>query len=122
MSKFNDAFDELHKKKKWIHVFPEGSCWLYYQPLRPFKKGAFSFSYRYGIPVIPMAFSYRKPTGIFALYKKRFPLITLHIGEPIMPDMTLSRKESIQRLRKECHEKIIAMAGITDNPFPAEGD
>jgi 1-acyl-sn-glycerol-3-phosphate acyltransferase len=122
MKNFNKAFDELHEKKKWIHVFPEGSNWHYYQPIRPFKKGAFVFSHRYEIPVIPMAFSYRKPTGIVAFFKKGFPLITLRIGEPIMPDMTLSRRDSIQRLRRECHEKIVALAGITNNPFPAEGD
>lgn len=122
MGKFNKAFDELHEKKTWIHVFPEGINWPYYQPIRPFKKGAFSFAYRYKIPVIPMAFSYRKPKGIFALYKKQYPLITLRIGEPIMPDMTLPRREAVQRLRKECHESVVALAGITANPFPAEGD
>jgi 1-acyl-sn-glycerol-3-phosphate acyltransferase len=117
MKKFNEAFDELHEKKMWFHVFPEGSNWHYYHAIRPFKIGAFVFSYRYEIPVIPMAFSYRKPTG-----KKNEPLMTLRIGEPIMPDMSLSRKDAVQKLRKECHEKIVALAGIKNNPFPAEGD
>ena len=32
---FNQAFDEIHAKKKWIHVFPESSRFDYFQPIRP---------------------------------------------------------------------------------------
>jgi 1-acyl-sn-glycerol-3-phosphate acyltransferase len=119
---FNQAFDELHERKKWIHVFPESANWPYFQPIRPFKKGMFSVAYKYKIPVIPMAFSYRKARGIFKLYKKNDPLITLRIGEPILPDTSLPRKEAVQILREQCHKKIVELAGITDNPYPCEGD
>ncbi|ULQ59002.1 1-acyl-sn-glycerol-3-phosphate acyltransferase [Brucepastera parasyntrophica] len=122
MNKFNEAFDELHRKRKWFHVFPEGCNWPYFQPIRPFKRGAFTFSQRYNMPIIPMAFTYRKPTGLFALYKGKYPLITLNIGEPIFPDITLPRKESIMRLREQTHKKIVELAGIKNNPFPSEGD
>ncbi|MDR3333954.1 MAG: 1-acyl-sn-glycerol-3-phosphate acyltransferase [Treponema sp.] len=119
---FNAAFDELHARRKWFHVFPESSNWHYYQPIRPFKKGMFTMAYKYQLPVIPMAFSYRKATGLFRLFKKNYPLITLRIGEPIMPDLTLSRKEAVSRLRAECHRCIVELAGITDNIWPCEGD
>ncbi|MDR3284182.1 MAG: 1-acyl-sn-glycerol-3-phosphate acyltransferase [Treponema sp.] len=122
MNKFNEAFDELHQKRKWILVFPEGSNWMYYQPIRPFKKGAFVFSWRYNIPVIPMAFSYREARGVYALFKKNHPLITLRIGEPIFPDTSLSRKEAVAALRLQCHQAVVRLAGITENPWPAEGD
>jgi 1-acyl-sn-glycerol-3-phosphate acyltransferase len=126
MRYFNQAFDELHEKRKWIHVFPESSKWDYYQPIRPFKKGMFTLAYRYNLPVIPLAFSYRKPRGLYlllnALLKRNNPLVTLTIGEPILPDPALGRKEAVRKLREDCHRRIVALAGIRDNPFPCEGD
>jgi 1-acyl-sn-glycerol-3-phosphate acyltransferase len=119
---FNQAFDELHKQKKWFHVFPEGSNWHYFQPIRPFKKGMFAMAYKYNLPVIPMAFSYRESKGLCTLFKKGYPLITLRIGEPILPDISLSRKEAVTVLREQTHRKIVELAGITDNPYPCEGD
>jgi 1-acyl-sn-glycerol-3-phosphate acyltransferase len=121
---FNQAFDELHERKKWFHAFPEAANWHYYQPIRPFKKGVFTMAYKYNIPVIPMAFSYREPTGLYKLYMKNYPLITLRIGDPIMPDVTLPRKEAVSILREQCHNKIVELAGISpgENPYPCEGD
>ncbi|MDR2797453.1 MAG: 1-acyl-sn-glycerol-3-phosphate acyltransferase [Treponema sp.] len=119
---FNDAFDELHRRRKWFHVFPEGSNWPYYQPIRPFKKGMFTMAYKYQIPVIPMAFSYRRPRGLYKLFKKNYPLITLRIGEPILPDLQLPRKTAVNLLREQCHKRIVELAGIRDNPYPCDGD
>jgi 1-acyl-sn-glycerol-3-phosphate acyltransferase len=119
---FYDAFDELHARKKWFHVFPEGSNWPYYQPIRPFKKGMFTLAYKYGLPVIPLAFSYRPARGLYRLFKKRSPLVTLRIGDPILPDRALPRKEAVNRLREACHRSIVELAGIRDNPWPCEGD
>ncbi|MDR1411582.1 MAG: 1-acyl-sn-glycerol-3-phosphate acyltransferase [Spirochaetaceae bacterium] len=119
---FNSAFDELHERKKWFHVFPESSNWSYYQPIRPFKKGMFSLAYKYNIPVIPMAFSYRPARGLYRLFKKNKPLITLDIGEPILPDRGLPRREATALLREQCHKQIVRLAGIHDNPWPREGD
>lgn len=124
--RFNEAFDELHKRKKWFHVFPESARWDYFVPVRPFKKGMFSMAYKYNLPVLPLAFSYRKPGFFFALInklrKKDLPMITVTIGEPVMPDRSLGRREAVQKLRKLCHERIVELAGIEDNPYAAEGD
>ncbi|GHU40507.1 hypothetical protein FACS1894190_07470 [Spirochaetia bacterium] len=124
MQQFNAAFDELHARKKWLHAFPEASSWDYYQPIRPFKKGVFTIAHRYNLPVIPMAFSWRPPTGIYRLFKKGHPLVTLRIGEPILPDLTLPRKEAVNLLREKCHKAVIELAGIKEgtNPYPCEGD
>jgi 1-acyl-sn-glycerol-3-phosphate acyltransferase len=123
---FNKAFDELYSKHKWLHVFPESARWDYYAPVRPFRKGMFTMAYRYKLPVIPIAFSYRKPrfpfTVLNKLRKKNLPMITLTIGEPILPDTSLPRKEAVQILRKECHRRIVDLTGIKANPWPAEGD
>ena len=119
MKKFYEAFDFLHQKKKWIHVFPESCRWTWYQPIRPFKRGAFEFAHRYDIPVIPMAISYRKPGPVRRFFGVKHPLITLTVGEPIMADKSLSLKQDSARLLKECHARICSMAGIVQNQWPA---
>jgi len=127
---FNKAFDEVIARKKWIHAFPESSRFDYFQPIRPFKKGVFTMAYRYNLPVIPMAFSYRKPRFPFTIVNlfrsmagnQKLPMITLRVGEPLLFDTSLSRKEAVVKMRKDCHEAIVRLAGISDNPYPAEGD
>ena len=116
--KFNKAFDELNRQKKWIHVFPESCRWDFYQPIRPFKNGAFTFAVRWNVPVIPMAFSYRKPGFFRKLLGTKHPLITLTIGEPILPDLkNNSRKEALNKLRDETHKSICKLAGIEENKW-----
>ena len=127
---FNLAFEEIVSKKIWIHCFPESSRFDYFQPIRPFKKGVFTMAHSYNLPVIPLSFSYRKPCFPFTIInrlrtltgKRALPMITLRIGEPILLDKNLSRKEAVQKLRKDCHEEIVRLAGITLNPYPAGGD
>jgi len=130
ISYFNKAFDEIREKKKWIHAYAEGCMFPYYQPIRPFKKGVFSMAHRYNLPILPLAFSYRKPNIPYSLVnlyrsimgKQKLPMITLRIGEPLLIDPNLPRKEAVQKIRKECHEAIVRLAGIGNNQYPAEGD
>jgi 1-acyl-sn-glycerol-3-phosphate acyltransferase len=119
---FNKALDDLVAEKKWLHVFPESARWDYYPYIRPFKKGMFSMAYKYNLPVLPMAFSFRPATGIFKLFKKKLPLITLRIGEPLLPDLSKSRKEAVTLLRRQCHDSITALAAIPNNPWQPEAD
>lgn len=123
LRKFNEAFDELHRRKQWILVFPEARNWHFYKPVKPFRKGAFSMAYKYDVPILPVNISYRERTGFFLLFaKKQIPLLTLTIGEPIFPDRTRSRKEEVDRLLRESHATICEMAGIEQNPWPAFWD
>ena len=130
MKYFNCAFDEIHARKKWIHSYPETAMFYFYQPIRPFKKGVFSMAYRYNLPVIPMAISYRKPRFPFTLVNvirvltgnQKLPMVTLNVGEPILFDPNLGPKKAIIKMRKDCHEAMVKLAGIVNNPYPAEGD
>ncbi|MCR4715289.1 MAG: 1-acyl-sn-glycerol-3-phosphate acyltransferase [Treponemataceae bacterium] len=119
--KFNEAFDNVHSKKKWIHVFPEACRWDFYQPIRPFKPGAFAFAYKYQIPIIPMVITYRPRTGFYKIFRthKNDPLITLTIGEPITPDLTLQRKHSSAKMLEETHSWMVKTAGIEQNCWEA---
>lgn len=121
MRPFDAAFDEFHRRKEWLHVFPEAASWRFYAPIRSFKKGAFTMAYKYGIPVIPFVISYRRRTGIYRLFDKpEVPLLTLHVGTPIFPDVSRPRKEECGRLLREAHAQMVKMAGIVTNPWPSE--
>lgn len=120
MKKFNEAFDEFHRRGWWFHIFPEACRWDMYKPLRPFQKGAFTMSYKYDKPLLPCVITYRERKGIFRLFgPKELPLLTVTIGEPIYPDTTQPRKTEVERLRNVAHAQMQQMAGITHNPWPA---
>ena len=119
IKKFNEAFDEFHRRGSWFHIFPEAARWAFYKPLRPFQKGAFSMSYKYNMPLLPCVITYRERTGIYRLFgKKSLPLLQVEIGAPIIPDRTATRGQEVERLREEAHHTMERMAGITHNSWP----
>ena len=115
---FDRALDELHARGQWIHIFPESCSWKFYAPLRPFKIGAFNMAYKYGVPVLPMIITFRPRTGWRKWFGKGEPLVTLHVGDPIVPDPKAPRKEEAVRLRDQAHKAMLDMAGIVSNPWP----
>ena len=120
LKKFNEAFDEFHRRGYWFHIFPEACRWDMYKPLRPFQKGAFTMSYKYNKPILPCVITFRERKGIFRLFgPKSLPLLTVTIGEPLLPDTTQPRKTEVERLRTQAHTQMQQMAGITHNPWPA---
>ena len=119
LKKFNEAFDEFHRRGYWMHVFPEAKRWDFYKPLRPFQKGAFTMAYKYDMPLLPCVITYRERTGIFKLFgPKDLPLLQVEIGEPIFPDKSQPRAQEVNRLLTTAHKQMEQMAGITHNPWP----
>lgn len=112
------AFDSAIKKVVdgggWIHVCAEGSMWEYYRPIRPFKKGFASIAVKSGKPVLPMAFSYRKPTWVRKKIFGQLARLTLNIGEPIYPDETLPTAKRITDLTVKAHSKVCELAGFKE--------
>ena len=119
---FDKAMDELHANKQWIHLFPESCSWRFYAPLRPFKTGAFNMAYRHGLPVVPLVISFRPRTGWRKLFGKGEPLLTIHVGDPIVPDLTVPRKAEVARIRDLAHQTMLDKAGIVSNPWPSSID
>jgi len=119
LRKFDQAMDELHEQGKWFHLFPESCSWRFYSPIRPFKTGAFNIAYKYDIPVLPIVLSFRERKGFYNLFSKGEPLVTAHIGAPIIPDRTNNRRTEVVRLRDEAHKIMCEMAGIISNPWPS---
>ncbi len=104
----------------WLHLYPEGSMWEYYAPIRPFKRGAAYLACENGTPVLPMAFSYRRPGWIRRRIFGQIACLTLTIGEPLLPDPSLSDRDRKTDLTRRCHEAVCRLAGIEpqENPYP----
>ena len=119
LRKFDQAIEELHVRKQWIHIFPESCSWYDYAPLRPFKTGAFNMAYKYSLPILPMVITFRPRTGWRKLFRKDGPLLTIHVGDPIVPDSSASRKEEVARMLDLAHKAMLDMAGIVSNPWPS---
>ncbi len=100
------------KEGGWLHIYPEGSMWEYYAPIRPFKCGAAYFSVKTGRPIIPLAISYRRPNWIRRKIFRQFAVFTLSIGEPIYPNPDLRGAASEEDLTKRTHEAICRLAHI----------
>ncbi len=110
--KFMRFIDDVFKENKWVHIYPETGLWYYYVPIRPFKRGAALFAHSYDKPIVPVGYSFRERKGLAKIFFKKDPLVTVHIGEPIYPDKTLPKRESIEKLNNEVRNKIIEMVGI----------
>ena len=111
MMKFQRAIDEVLSSGNWLHFFPEGSMWFYYPDIRPLKKAVFRFAVKHNKPVFPITLSFRPRKGLWKLLGRK-PLVDLHIGEPIFPDMTIPEKEAIDKLHKEVYHIMQVMNGI----------
>lgn len=95
-----------------LHIYSEGSMWEYYQPIRPFKHGAAYLACENHKPILPMAFSYREPGRLRRRLFGQIACFTLHIGEPLLPNETLPKKERQLDLTVRSHEAVCRLAGI----------
>ena len=104
----------------WLHVYPEGSMWEYYRPVRPFKSGAAYVSRVTGRPVVPIGISYRRPGWLRRTVFRQKALFNLEIGEPVYPDVSLERRLCEEDLLKKCHSSVCRLAGIPpgENIYP----
>ena len=112
----------LNEDKGWLHIYAEGSMWEYYAPIRPFKRGSAFFAVQFNKPIIPIGYSYRKPTWWRTLLFKQPARITVNIGEPIYPDTTIeSRAAREADLTTRVHKRICELVGIDpkENIYPA---
>ena len=109
-----NAIKDLLNDGGWLHLYPEGSMWEYYRYIRPFKKGIAHLARLGNKPVVPMAFSYRKPSWIRKHIFKQEACFNLCIGEPIFLDETLSGGEQEADLLRRCHHAVCELAGLDE--------
>ena len=116
---FSKSIKKLLEDKNILHVYAEGSMWEYYAPIRPFKDGAAALAIKNNKPIIPMAFSYRKPSWIREHIFKQPAAITLNIGKPISANPDLNKREQVEDLTIRLHQEICRLAGFNcDNKYP----
>ena len=84
-------------------MYPEGILYPYFNDLREFKDGAFKIAARSNVPVLPLVITFRKPHGIYRLYKKK-PCVTLRILPPIFPSASVSNRKNAMELKNKCYD------------------
>ena len=102
----------LNEDHGWLHIYAEGSMWEYYQPIRPFKRGAAMMAVSNDKPIIPLGFSYREPSWIRKTIFHQPGVFTLHIGEPLFPDESLKPKDREKDLTIRANKAVCALVGI----------
>ena len=80
-----EACREAFKRRKKIHFYPEGECYLYNNCPNKFHPGAFFLSASLDVPIIPMATVFHK--------RRCRPTVHLHILEPVYPSDYNVRRE-----------------------------
>ena len=117
---FNKSLKQILNEGRFLHIYPEGSMWEYYAPIRPFKNGAASLAIKNNKPILPMAFSYRKPGWIRRKVFKQPAALTLTIGEPLFANPDLDKTAQVDDLTARMHESVCHLAGFDDGSlYPA---
>lgn len=115
---FFHAFDRHMDEGSWIHFFPEAAMWPYYQKIRPFKDGAFSLAEKHNSPILPMAFQFRNPGKLACFLGAKEPYATLHIGEPIFCDQSITNKKlRIEKLKMDSFRAVEKLAGVSESDW-----
>lgn len=97
---FIKAISNLLKEKNIVHVYPEASLWPYCQKIRNFKNGAFDIAVRNQVPVVPCVFTFREPTGIRKIFKRKKD-VTLKILKPVYSDSDKYIRQQIEELKEK---------------------
>ena len=103
MRKFIKGVDTALKGGNCVLIYPEQSMWYNYRKPKPLKSGAFELAARSGVPVVPAFITMRDSEFIGA---DGLPVQehTVHIGSPIYPDPSLSKRECAEKMMRENYE------------------
>lgn len=116
---FNNSIKKLLADGNFLHIYAEGSMWEYYAPIRPFKNGAASLAIKNDKPILPFAFTYRKPSWIRRKIFKQPAALTLNVGEPIYANPDLEKSAQVEDLTIRAHQAVCRLAGFDDdNIYP----
>lgn len=120
-SYMNGAFLSLMKtqldRNRFILIYPEQEMWFNYRKPRPGKRGAFLFSARFGVPVVPCFVEMQDLPAMIAPGFHDVKLI-LHVLDPIYPDPALSERENSFRMCElDYEQKKKAYQLVYDKPL-----
>ena len=90
----------VRKLIKLLSFYPEAALWPYCDRIRKFKNGAFDLAVRNNVPVIPIVFTFREPTGIRRIFKFKKD-VTLKILKPIKCEEIGNTKQKVENLKEK---------------------
>lgn len=102
MRELFEAMSEALQRGDYVQMYPEGVMVPYDQSLRPFRNGAFRLAARNGVPILPVVVRQRPATGLYRLYKRGKPCLTVQILPPVEPDLSISKREAADLLKERC--------------------
>ena len=103
MKKFLAGVKQILEEGNCLLIYPEQSMWWNYRKPKPLKPGAFDMAVKNHVPVVPCFITMRDSNKIGAdgfLIQEYTP----HLGEPIWPDETLSKKEAREKLKQQTED------------------
>ena len=95
MKKFLQAIDTILQRGDNILIYPEQAMWMNYRKPRPLKEGAFRFAVKNNVPVVPMFITTEEGVNNDG---NPMPVYTVHVLEPIYPNIELGRNENVKRM------------------------
>lgn len=96
MEKFSEAVGTLLQEGKVVHFYPEGILFPYYNGLRKFRRGAFTYAVKNDVPILPMIITYHERNSKI----RKSPVAKLHILPPVYRDETLkTEREQIKDMK-----------------------
>lgn len=88
----------LAKSGRFIHFFPEGQLVHHDENIRSFKRGAFKIAVDSSVPIVPIRILFKQKKTILNRNKQQ---IILDVGKPIFPDMSISSKDALEKIKLE---------------------
>lgn len=100
MKKFIISMETVLKKGHFVLFYPEQSMWWNYRKPKPLKSGAYKFAAMNNVPVLPCFITMQDSDilGEDGFYVQEY---TIHVCEPIYPDATKPRNETIEEMRQK---------------------
>lgn len=108
-----DDAKELLNRGGWLQIYPEASMWEYYRPIRPFKVGTSYYAIKNNKPILPLAFSYRKPNWLRRVIFRQKAVFTLNVGEPMWSNPDLPFDKAKEDLTIRLHDEVAHLAHLT---------
>jgi glycosyltransferase involved in cell wall biosynthesis/1-acyl-sn-glycerol-3-phosphate acyltransferase len=106
---FVQTLSKTLRQRRIVLFYPEGERKNYDTEIRDFHRGPFYLSVDAQMPVVPLRVVFRKPDGLWRLFKKK-PCFTLVIGEPVYPDPLLPPKTAVEDIQTRVREYMISLA------------
>lgn len=108
--RFTEGIKLALNKRPFVHVYPEGECFVHNQQVQKFHRGAFLISKELNIPIIPAVTVFKEPISILG-WKSRRPRAEFHILDAIYPNQFESEKVFAEFTQKTIQTKIDECGG-----------